>query len=112
MQTSGDTQRNLTTVDILDEYGIDVTPVFITIDPERDTVKTLNDYVETSHEKLIGLTGSLEQVQKASKAYRTFFRKNGNGDDCVHAYEAMLSPGSVSADALASSVTDAAAATD
>ena len=33
-------------------------------------------------------------------------------DDCVHAYEAMLSPGSVSADALASSVTDAAAATD
>ena len=76
-----DTQRNLTTVDILDEYGIDVTPVFITIDPERDTVKTLNDYVETSHEKLIGLTGSLEQVQKASKAYRTFFRKNGDGED-------------------------------
>jgi protein SCO1 len=76
-----DTQRNLTTIDILDAKGIDVTPVFITIDPERDTVKTLNDYVETSHEKLIGLTGSLEQIQTASKAYKTFFRKNGDGED-------------------------------
>ena len=76
-----DTQRNLTTVDILDEQDIKITPVFITIDPERDTIKALNDYVYASHERLIGLTGSLEQVQKASKAYRTFFRKNGDGDD-------------------------------
>ena len=76
-----DTQRNLTTVDILDEQGVDITPVFITIDPERDNISALNDYVQASHERLIGLTGSLEQIQTASKAYKTFFRKNGDGED-------------------------------
>lgn len=76
-----DTQRNLTTVDILDEQGVDITPIFITIDPERDNISALNDYVQASHERLIGLTGSLEQIQTASKAYKTFFRKNGDGED-------------------------------
>ena len=76
-----DTQRNLTTIDILDEQGINIKPVFITIDPERDTVQALNDYVQASHERLIGLTGSIEQIQIASRAYKTFFRKNGEGED-------------------------------
>jgi protein SCO1/2 len=76
-----DTQRNLEAVDFLDEQGIDVTPVFITIDPERDTVEALNDYASVSHERLIALTGTSEQIKKASKAYRTFYRKNGEDED-------------------------------
>lgn len=76
-----DTQRNLDAIDILDEQGVDVTPVFITIDPERDTVLALNDYASVSHERLIALTGTPEQTKTASKAYKTYYRKNGEGED-------------------------------
>lgn len=76
-----DTQRNLDTVDILDAKGLNITPVFITIDPERDTVEALNDYASASHERLIALTGTPEQIKAASKAYRTYYRKNGEGEN-------------------------------
>jgi protein SCO1/2 len=76
-----DTQRNLEAVDILDEQGVKITPVFITIDPARDTVAALNDYAAASHPRLVALTGTQEQVKAASKVYRTFFRKSGEGED-------------------------------
>ena len=76
-----DTARNAEAIDLLDEAGIDVTPVFITIDPERDTVAELADYVEVMHPKMIGLTGSLEQVDQASQAYKTYYRKRGEGEN-------------------------------
>ena len=76
-----DTQRNLEAVDILDAQGINIKPVFITIDPARDTVEALNDYAAASHPRLVALTGTPEQTKAASKAYRTFFRKSGEGED-------------------------------
>ena len=76
-----DNARNLEAIDILDGKGVDVTPVFISIDPARDTPEALADYVEVSHERMIGLTGSDEQVAAASKAYRTFYSKSGDGED-------------------------------
>lgn len=76
-----DNVRNLEVVDLLKERGIDVTPVFISIDPERDTPQVMAEYVEILDEGMIGLTGSQEQVAAASKAYRTYYRKNGEGED-------------------------------
>lgn len=76
-----DTQRNLEAVDILDEQGVEITPVFISIDPERDTVQALNDYASVTHPRLIALTGTPEQTKTASKAYKTYYRKNGEGED-------------------------------
>ncbi len=70
-----DTARNAEAVDLLAEQGIDVIPVFITIDPARDTPAELADYVAYTHEKMIGLTGSAAQVKAASKAYKTYYRK-------------------------------------
>ena len=70
-----DTVRNAEAVDVLAERGQSVTPVFITIDPERDTPEVIGDYVELMHERMIGLTGSPEQVKAASSAYKTFYRK-------------------------------------
>ena len=52
-----------------------VTPVFITIDPERDTPDILAEYVPLFHEDLIGLTGSREQIDRVAQQYRIFFRK-------------------------------------
>ncbi|MEM9439771.1 MAG: SCO family protein [Pseudomonadota bacterium] len=52
-----------------------VEPIFITVDPERDTVAAIADYVSLFHEDLIGLTGSVDQVNGASKAYRVYHAK-------------------------------------
>lgn len=76
-----DLMRNAETIDVLAERGISTTPVFISIDPERDTPEVVGDFAYYTHEKAIGLTGSLEQVQAASKAYKTYFKKQEGDPD-------------------------------
>ncbi len=76
-----DMARNVEAVDKLDAQGIDATPVFVTIDPDRDTPAALADYASNMHPKLIALTGSAEQVQAASQAYKTFYKKRETGDE-------------------------------
>ena len=75
-----DVSRNAEAVDLLIEKGYDVQPVFISIDPERDTPEVVGDYAGFMHERMIGLTGSPEQVKAASKAYKTYYAKQ-DGDD-------------------------------
>jgi cytochrome oxidase Cu insertion factor (SCO1/SenC/PrrC family) len=63
-----------------------VQPVFITVDPERDTVEQMASYVAAVDERLWGLTGSPAQVAQAAKAYRVFYRKatpQGGGEYLV-----------------------------
>lgn len=69
-----DTSRNVDAVDILEERGKMVTPVFISIDPKRDTPEVVGDFAFNLHERMIGLTGSPEQVKAASQAYRTYYK--------------------------------------
>ena len=76
-----DMARNVDAVDKLDAQGVDVTPMFISIDPERDTPEALADYAYNMHPKLVALTGSPEQVKAASQAYKTFYKKRETGDD-------------------------------
>ncbi|MDB5314984.1 MAG: photosynthetic protein synthase [Rhodospirillales bacterium] len=52
-----------------------VTPIFITIDPERDTPAALADYVSRFDERLVGLTGTPEQIRQAARAFRVYFAK-------------------------------------
>ena len=70
-----DSARNATAVDILDEMGMSVTPIFVTVDPSRDTVEVVSDYTENFHPKMIGLTGSAEQTKAAANAYRVVFSR-------------------------------------
>lgn len=76
-----DVARNAEAVDVLAERGISTTPVFISIDPERDTPEVVGDFAFNMHEKMIGLTGSTEQVSAASKAYKTYFKKQDGDPD-------------------------------
>lgn len=75
-----DAARNAEAVELLAERGFDVQPVFITIDPERDTPEVLAEFTDYLHPDMLGLTGSAEQVRAASQAYRTYFAKR-EGDD-------------------------------
>jgi protein SCO1/2 len=53
----------------------EVTPVFVTIDPARDTVKQMGDYVSNFHPRMVGLTGTEEQIKQAAEVYRVFYAK-------------------------------------
>ena len=58
-----------------------ITPIFITIDPARDTVKQLNAYVENFHPRMVGLTGTAEQIAKVARAYRVYYGRAKDGED-------------------------------
>jgi protein SCO1/2 len=76
-----DAARNAEAMDLLAEMGHDVQGAFISIDPERDTPEVVGEYAGYMHENMIGLTGSPEQVAKASRAYRTLYSKQETDDE-------------------------------
>ena len=52
-----------------------ITPVLITVDPERDTPEQMAMYVKSFHPRLVGLTGSPEEIAAVAKAYRVYFKR-------------------------------------
>ncbi|MDA9135462.1 SCO family protein [Ascidiaceihabitans sp.] len=76
-----DVSRNAEATDFLAEGGQSMTPLFISIDPNRDTPEVVGDFAFNMHEKMIGLTGSPEQVKAASQAYRTYYKAHPADDE-------------------------------
>lgn len=68
-----DVARNAQAVDLLEERGIEAAPVFVSVDPARDTAEAVGAYAENFHDRMIALTGSPEQVDAAAKAYRVYY---------------------------------------
>lgn len=68
------------TVDTLDEMGLAITPVFVTIDPARDTPELLRAFIEPFHPRTVGLTGSEAEVGAAARAWRVFYARADTGD--------------------------------
>ncbi|KAL5162038.1 Protein SCO1 1, mitochondrial [Glycine soja] len=65
---------------IKEKAGIETVPVFISVDPERDTVEQVGEYVKEFHPKLIGLTGSPDEVKNVARAYRVYYMKTAEED--------------------------------
>lgn len=69
----------------LDRLGEDakrVKPLFITVDPARDTVEVMADYHQHFHENFSNLTGTPQQIADVARAYRVFYQKaEDTGDD-------------------------------
>ena len=62
-------------VDRLGKLGDAVQPLFITIDPEKDTPEHLKAYVALFHPRLLGLSGTAKEIHKVASAYKVYFGK-------------------------------------
>ena len=67
-------------LDKLGEKRQAMAPVFITIDPDRDTADVMKDYVASFAPDIVGLTGTTEQIGQAEKAYRVYAAKHPTKD--------------------------------
>jgi protein SCO1/2 len=70
--------------EVIDKLGAEaagLAPIFISVDPERDTVEALSDYLKSFSPRITGLTGSPAEAASAAKAYRVYFRKAAGGPD-------------------------------
>jgi cytochrome oxidase Cu insertion factor (SCO1/SenC/PrrC family) len=68
----------------LDELGPEadkIQPIFITIDPARDTPEAMKIYVSNFHPRMVGLTGSEEDIAAVAKAYRVYYAKAKGSED-------------------------------
>jgi protein SCO1 len=70
-----DLQQMGLAVDRLGSAGETVQPIFVTVDPERDTAAHLRDYLPLFHPRFVGLTGEPTAVQEAARAYRVYYKK-------------------------------------
>lgn len=73
-----------TMAEVMDKLGADadaLAPVFISVDPARDTPEVLSAYVKAFNPRITGLTGSPDEAASAAKAYRVYFKKAGGGAD-------------------------------
>ena len=69
-----DNARNAAAADLLAKRGFDVTPVFISVDPTRDTPQVLAGYASNFSEKLMALTGTEAQIAAVTKAFKVYYQ--------------------------------------
>ncbi|KAM1926535.1 hypothetical protein ACFX13_033696 [Malus domestica] len=62
------------------DAGIEIVPLFISVDPERDTIEQVREYVKEFHPKLIGLTGNPDEIRSVARAYRVYYMKTTEED--------------------------------
>lgn len=67
------------TMDMLGEKATRVRPLFITVDPERDTPESMANYVGAFKHGIVGLTGTPEEIGKVADEYRVYFAKSRTG---------------------------------
>jgi protein SCO1/2 len=58
-----------------------VTPIFISVDPARDSVQVMHDYIANFHPRFVALTGPQADIQKVMRAYRVIGEPEGGGGE-------------------------------
>ncbi|MGB7914488.1 MAG: SCO family protein [Rhodomicrobium sp.] len=67
---------------VMDKLGPEagkVAPIFISVDPKRDTPEALSSYMKNFDSRIAGLTGNQNEISDVAKAYRVYYRKAGDG---------------------------------
>lgn len=86
---------------ITEKANVPVQPIFITVDPERDSADVVKKYLHEFSDKILGLTGTVEQIEKVCKLFRVYFKvgpKDTDNDYIVSAFTSKpyLNNGSLS----------------
>jgi len=71
-------QVMMAALDAMGPDGEKIQPVFVSIDPERDTPEVMKAYVANFGPRLIGLTGTAEEIAAVAKAYRVYYARAGD----------------------------------
>ena len=74
----GELQTIANALDELGPMADAIVPVFVTVDPQRDTVTKVGDYVKNFSPRIVGLTGTVEEIKAAAKAYRVYYAKESS----------------------------------
>jgi protein SCO1/2 len=83
-------------LDSLKEDSDKVQPLFITIDPMRDTPQRLKEYDAAFHPKIVGLTGTKQEIAAVAKEYEVYYKKGEGDEDYVMDHSSiiyLMSPG-------------------
>lgn len=75
-----DLQAMTDTLDTLGEEEKEIWPIFITLDPARDTTERMKEYIANFHPNIQGLTGEPQYVDEAAKMYKVYYSKVPMGD--------------------------------
>ena len=71
----------LNNIELLEKNKKNYRVLFVTLDPERDTINILNDYLQNFNSSVIGLTGELNEINKFAKNWNIYWKKVSEGDD-------------------------------
>ena len=71
----------LNNIELLEKNKKNYRVLFVTLDPERDTINNLNDYLQNFNSSVIGLTGKLNEINKFAKNWNIYWEKVSEGDD-------------------------------
>lgn len=80
-------------LDGLGKEAARIQPIFITIDPERDTVALMAEYMTNFHASFVGLTGSPEEIKATAKNFRVYFSKvknDGSKEDYLMDHSSII----------------------
>jgi len=67
-------------LDALGDEAAEIAPLFITVDPARDTVERLHEYATNFHPRLVALTGGGEAIRRVAAAYRVYYQPRQEGE--------------------------------
>ena len=71
----------LNNIELVEKNKKNYRVLFVTLDPERDTINNLNDYLQNFNSSVIGLTGELNEINKFAKNWNIYWEKVSEGDD-------------------------------
>ena len=76
-------------VKALQAAGHEVTPVFISVDPKRDTPEVLRSFTDNLHPRMIGLTGTEAEIAEVNRLWRNYYKVNDTGEDDYYLVDHM-----------------------
>ena len=71
----------LNNIELLEKNNKNYRVLFVTLDPERDTINNLNVYLQNFNSSVIGITGELNEINKFAKNWNIYWEKVPEGDD-------------------------------